>query len=119
FILDPEDAFVAGDLLVRGEYERELYDQLKRCVTSSGNVLVVGAHIGAHVIPLSRCCRKLVAIEANPLTFNYLEANVRLNCCYNVELHCVAADQTAGQIDFLLNRENSGASKRMPVSMQM
>jgi FkbM family methyltransferase len=82
-------------------------------------VLIVGAHIGAFVVPLSKDCNKLVAIEANPHTYERLKTNLILNCCSNVTSYNIAASDKPGKIKFLLNTENSGGSKRKPVSLQL
>jgi FkbM family methyltransferase len=79
---------------------------------------VVGTHIGAIAVPLARDCRELVAIEANPNTFKLLEANVRLNALNNVTLHNVGASDKEETLSFLLNRDASGGSKRMPATQR-
>lgn len=113
FAVNPEDAHVSASLLQHGSYAQDEID-LVRSFIAKGDVLVVGSHIGAHVVALSRLCRDLVAIEANPETFKLLEINLRLNGCSNVTAHNVAAGEANGSIQFVLNRENSGGSKRMP-----
>lgn len=113
FVVDPEDSSVSAVLLHHGEYAREEVD-LARSFLRGGDVLVVGSHVGSHVVTLSRHANALVAIEANPNTFRFLDANIRLNGRTNVEAHNVAAGEGQGRIRFVLNRENSGGSKRMP-----
>lgn len=113
FAVDPEDNSVSATLLHHGEYAREEVE-LARAYLRGGDVLVVGSHVGAHVVALSRHAEALVAIEANPNTFRFLSANIRLNDCANVQAHNVAAGEGEGRIPFVLNRENSGGSKRMP-----
>jgi len=115
FVVDPEDAYVSQALLQRGVYNPSEYDLAKSFVTKRGNVLVVGAHIGTHAIALSRDCRRLVAIEANPYTFEFLKANILLNECSNIETHNIAAGERRRKIEFLVNRANSGGSKRGPL----
>ena len=113
FVVDPEDNSVSAVLLHHGEYARDEVE-LARAFLRGGDVLVVGSHIGAHVVALSRHAEALVAIEANPNTFKFLTANIRLNGRDNVQVHNVAAGEGEGRIRFVLNRENSGGSKRMP-----
>jgi FkbM family methyltransferase len=114
FAVDPEDGGVSLRLLHHGTYADSEIDQLAPLV-DGGSVLVVGSHIGAHVVRLSRRCRELVAIEANPNTFKLLRANLALNGCGNVEPYNLAASDRPERLRFLLNRENSGGSKRAPV----
>ena len=87
-------------------------------MTKEGNVLIVGTHIGAHAVPLSRCCKQLFAVEANPSTFSHLVTNLRINECSNVTAYHVAASDKEETLRFLMNRENSGGSKRMPVHVK-
>jgi len=82
-------------------------------------VLVVGSHIGGHVIPLSKRCHSLTAIEANPNTFAYLKLNMLLNQCNNTKIHNIAASDKEEKIKFLLSRENSGGSKRVPLELHL
>jgi FkbM family methyltransferase len=118
FAVDPEDGGVSAILLHEGSYSEPEYMLAKSLVSPEGDVLIVGAHIGAHAVPLSKHCSKLVAIEANPHTYEYLKTNLTLNCCSNVVSYNVAAGENVDKIKFLLNTENSGGSKRMPISVQ-
>ena len=78
-------------------------------------VLVVGAHIGSLVVPLSKKCREVVAFEANPSTYRLLAINLRLNDVTNCRAVNLAANDVKGTIEFLMSRANSGASKRVPL----
>lgn len=117
FILDPEDGFVSAALLRKGVYKDAEYKLMKSIVSKDSDVLIIGAHIGAHAVRISRDCRSLVAVEANPRSFGYLKANFLLNECSNVTAYGVAASDRAEKIRFLVNRENSGGSKRMPLTV--
>ena len=112
-VVDAEDGVVGYLLLNNGSYGEEEYDRACKFV-KGGNVLVVGANIGAHAVPLSRLCKELYAVEANPNTFKHLVSNMRLNECRNMSAIHVAASDKEDKIKFLMNRENSGGSKRMP-----
>lgn len=118
FVVDPEDSSVSAQLLQCGEYAPDEIGLVSRFIRG-GDVIVVGSHIGAHVVVLSRISKRLVAIEANPRTFKLLSANIRLNELKNVEAYNVAVGAGGGTIPFVLNRENSGGSKRMPTAKHM
>jgi FkbM family methyltransferase len=118
FSVDPEDNYVSRALLHDGCYGEDEYLLAKSLISRGGDVLVIGAHIGALAIPLSRHCRRLVAIEANPRTYKHLERNIALNGCHNITSYNIAANDKPGTIKFLMNTENSGGSKRMPASLQ-
>ncbi|MDO6413658.1 FkbM family methyltransferase [Sphingomonas sp. BIUV-7] len=115
FVVDPEDSAVTGALLQTGEYGEDELALAATFIQPDSNVLVVGTHIGSLAVPLSKLCSSLDAVEANPSTQRLAEANLRVNACWNVTLHKVAAGETRGQIPFLINRENSGGSKRKPL----
>lgn len=95
-------------------YGQAELDRLAPYVGPASRILVVGAHVGTLAIPLSRLCREVVAIEANPHTYELLVINKKLNGVDNcVALHIAASDKEE-EIEFLLSRANSGGSKRVP-----
>jgi len=60
FAVDPEDAFVGAALLNEGCYGESEYMLAKSLLSKTSDVLIVGAHIGAHAVPpfqrLQRTC---------------------------------------------------------------
>lgn len=114
FIVDAEDRWVGGALLNYGSFSDHEYILARSLINQDSNVLIVGSHIGTHVVRLSRHCRSLTGIEANPATFRLLKFNVLLNECNNVAIYNIAASDKYEKITFLMNRENSGGSKRKP-----
>ena len=116
YVVDPEDGAVSLSLLRDGQYaSSELADALA-AVPPQGRVLIVGTHIGSLAIPLSKHCSRLDAVEPNPRTRLILEANLRLNDCENITVIPFAASSRTETLEFLLNRDNSGGSKRKPIS---
>ncbi|HZS12311.1 MAG TPA: FkbM family methyltransferase, partial [Nitrospirales bacterium] len=115
FLVDPEDMGVGRSLLTNGSYGDGELERLLPHLTKQSDVLVVGAHVGALVVPLARACNTLVAVEANPRNFDLLRANLTLNGSLNVRTIHAAANDTKASLEFLLSRANSGGSKRMPV----
>lgn len=119
FAVDPEDDSVSKKLLRSGNYNEEELDLVKSLIPKNSHVLMVGTHIGALTVPLSKYCKSVVAIEANPNTFKYLHANLLLNSCHNVTPYNFAAGECSGKIKFILSRDNSGGSKRLPKIMDV
>jgi FkbM family methyltransferase len=119
FAVDPEDRAVGGVLLATGAFYDHEIELARSLIDENSKVLMVGSHIGAHAIRLSRHCASLTAIEANPHTFQLLRANVLLNERRNIALHNVAASDKYEMIEFVMNRENSGGSKRAPSSLHL
>lgn len=117
FVVDPRDFNVAGSLLNSGVYDEAGLELMCSLVARDrgDHVLVVGAHLGAHVVPLLRRCSWVHAVEANPDTFRLLAMNVSLNGPGNVTLHPFAANDVGGTIELVCNTDNSGGSKRVPV----
>lgn len=114
FVVDAEDRWVGGALLNHGAFMEHEYNLARSLINHRSDVLIVGSHIGTHVVRLSHECRALTAIEANPATFQLLKLNVLINERHNVTIHNIAASDRHEKITFLMNRENSGGSKRFP-----
>lgn len=114
FLCPVYDNCITKGLLDDGECKADEIELLRRMVDAGDRVLIVGAHIGTVAIPVSRFCRELVAIEANPRTYRFLERNVILNEIGNIRTLSLAAAEGFGEIDFIANEENSGGSKIAP-----
>jgi FkbM family methyltransferase len=113
--VDPEDSVVGYELRTSGKYERDVYAILEKITTLETNLLILGAHIGSHLIPISKKVKRVLAVEANPETFKLLSINILLNNILNCEIfNCALADKN-GTIPFIMNTVNSGGSKRKPL----
>ena len=77
-------------------------------LTCDSRVLVVGAHVGTLAIPLAQLAANVIAIEANPRTFELLTLNVAINAVTNCRCINIAASDSNEPIQFLLSRTNSG-----------
>ena len=115
FCVDPVDKFVAKTLIEEGRYGTLQLEQIKMFCSPSSSVLLLGAHIGAIAVPLSKMVGEMTVFEANPRTFELLRANLKLNDCLNVEAYNLAANDSNEALKFVLNTVNSGGSKRFPV----
>ena len=118
FAVDPEDSVVGRQLRINGSYGTGELDILRKFCTPDSKVLIVGAHIGSLAIPISRLCKEVVAIEANPYTYSLLQKNISLNEVSNCQALNIAASNKNETIQFLLNRSNSGGSKRVPLNKE-
>lgn len=118
FHVDMRDKFVAKELMETGDYspaERQMYGAF---INEQSTVLWLGAHIGAHVVPMSKRVKEIVAFEANPQTYELFAKNLEINNCSNVTSHNLAANDTECELEFVCNSINSGGSKRMPKKME-
>jgi FkbM family methyltransferase len=114
FAVDPEDAVVGRRLRMEGEYGSGEIERLRPQITRDSRVLVVGAHVGTLAIPIAGLCKEVVAVEANPYTYELLTKNIELNSASNCRAVNIAASDKEEDVRFLLNRANSGGSKRVP-----
>ena len=115
FLVDVEDQTVGRKLSYNGEYGLDELARLQSAISPQSHVLVVGTHIGTLAVAISKHCAQLTAIEANPKTFRFLELNLLINACANVRAINIAASDKREAIQFVMNRTNSGGSKRLPV----
>jgi FkbM family methyltransferase len=115
FTVDQEDLTVGWKLRRNAQYGSDELKWLEPYLNQEADVLVVGAHIGSLAIPISRKCKEVVAIEANPHTFQLLSQNILLNQIRNCIAFNIAASNKTETISFLMNKVNSGGSKRVPV----
>jgi len=115
YLVGVDDAYVGMRLRFQGEYATGEITTLTPFCSVRARVLVVGAHIGTLAIPLARMCSAVVAIEANPETFELLQLNIQLNGLTNCRTIHKAASSRFESIEFLVNRVNSGGSKRSPI----
>jgi FkbM family methyltransferase len=114
FAIDPEDRRVGKELRMNGKYGLDEVARLQPYLNLDSRVLVVGAHIGTLAIPIAKLCKEVIAIEANPRTFEFLEMNIAMNKADNCRAVNIAVSDRDETIDFLLSRANSGGSKRVP-----
>ncbi len=114
YAVDPEDLGVGKQLRTEGSYGGDEIDRLRAHINPKSRVLFVGAHIGTLAIPVAALCKEVVAIEANPDTFKLLSTNIALNSVSNCRAINIAANNKEESIKFLLSRDNSGGSKRVP-----
>jgi len=110
----PQDMVVGMLLREHGAYGIGEIQKIKSFLTNKSKVLIVGAHVGAIVVPIAKCCREVVAIEANPFTYKLLTSNIKINGINNCRTYNIAANDKKEQLRFYCSKVNSGGSKRKP-----
>ncbi len=108
------DRVIARTLGTKGVWDRKAVEHLRSLVNGNSRVLVIGAHIGTLLIPLSRSSKDVVAYEANARTYALLNLNLRMNGATNVVTYNLAAGDTNRTVQFLQNWVNTGGSKISP-----
>ncbi|HEY9772445.1 MAG TPA: FkbM family methyltransferase [Planktothrix sp.] len=118
FAVPIEDLYVGHQLRFNGSYSTDELQRLRSICRPGTRLLCVGGHIGALVIPLAEVCSTVTAVEANPRIFEILQFNVQLNNLTNCRTIQIAASNSTEPLKFVLNRANSGGSKRYPIGWQ-
>jgi FkbM family methyltransferase len=88
--------YLQQQIFFDGYYERPLVDWLKRTLKSDDVFWDVGANIGAITLVAARLCRRVVAFEPDPRSFDRLARNVAANGLTNVEIVADALGADAG-----------------------
>jgi FkbM family methyltransferase len=112
--VDPGDFNVSRQLLTRGEYDWREIEQLSRLLGQTSRLVVVGAHIGAVLIPLVRITQihSAIAFEPSPRNFRLLQMNLAQNGFGNVvDAHNIAIGERQGYALFTENPINTGNSR--------
>lgn len=86
-IADPKDVEINFSLGFLGQYDWHNISFLSRLLDNSTNLYILGAHIGCLLVPLSRLVKSVIAFEANPLTYKYLQQNISLNKIENASTY--------------------------------
>jgi len=115
FIVPIQDQGVGFELRTKGTYADREIEHIRGIINEDTSVLMIGAHVGSILVPISQVCRDVTAIEANPDTFELLKLNLFINNIQNCEVHNLAASDKQEMLKFLKNTVNSGGSKRKPL----
>jgi FkbM family methyltransferase len=115
-VVDPRDFGVSRSLLSRGSYDWPAIAWLSSLLDRQSRIVVVGAHLGAVLIPLAlrSGSRNIIALEPSPSTYRLLEMNLALNGLTDVTVHRMAVGDCSRSIRFTQNPLNSGNSRVSP-----
>lgn len=101
---------VLGKLLfINREYEAFESKLLLKLVRPGMNVLVLGANIGLHAIPLSKAVGptgKVIAFEPDPINCSFLKRNSKLSKTENLRVEEVAVSNIDGELTFYKSQAN-------------
>lgn len=113
-LISSEDLSLMPDLVQNGLIEAPLTNFLLNNVKESSIVIDVGANIGYFTVLLGYLVGpsgKVIAYEANPTIFPFLQDNISLNyLCDRVELNNKAVYSSQGNISFYANDKFQGNS---------
>ena len=113
FIINTKDSIIGKSLEYYGEWDEAGVDMALSFIQPGDFVIDIGAHIGAHTIPLARATGPnghLVAFEMQRTLAQHLAANLVLNQIYNVEVHTSAIGENSEGVENvpLINYEDDG-----------
>lgn len=77
---------IGFELFVNGVYELAYINLILKGIPQNGVLLDLGANIGSISIPIAKLRPdiKIIAVEASPRVFEYLDNNVKRNKCTNI-----------------------------------
>ncbi len=110
------NSMIERDIYLFGNYEPESIEAIdtliqKGIASRDQTFLDIGANIGIFSLACAEKFKKVVAIEANPIVYKRLLANIELNHFDNIEPHNIAAGSESKKADFcypILSNENHG-----------
>jgi len=114
FLTPVEDIEIGKGIGENGHYDLQELEEIEKFLDGDTVVFVVGTHIGLLLVPVAKKVKAVVGYEANPHTYELVGLNIALNHLNNTRLFNYAVGHTAGEVDFYLNRVNSGGSKIKP-----
>jgi len=112
--VDPADFNVSRQLLTRGEYDWTEVMLLSRLLNRTSRIVVVGAHIGAVLIPIARMAqvRSVIAYEPSSRNYKLLMMNLIQNGLDKVvDAKNIAVGEQSGRVRLRENPINSGNSR--------
>lgn len=85
-------------LAAYGEWAANELAFMRQFIPKNGTVLDIGAYVGTHTLAFAGWTGEVVALEAQPATFQVLGDNVRCNGLTNVRLEHAAAGDYCGSM---------------------
>lgn len=105
----PEDAVVARDFALRGNYEQSIIQWATTLIDPKTIFLDIGAHVGTYSLAFAKVCAGVHSFECSPKTFNYLCANIAMQeMSYQITPHRTALGDTTGTTSYYLRSPLDG-----------
>lgn len=106
-------SFIEWEIFFTGYYEPHIVRLIKKYLKKDDVFVDVGANIGCHTLIAAKICKKVIAIEPEPLVRKRLIENIKLNNLNNIEVYDYAISDYVGEAIFFRYKEenaNKGAS---------
>jgi FkbM family methyltransferase len=114
FLLPLGDMYVGRRIGRPDGHDRHVLRTALEQTGPGSEILIIGAHVGTHAIPLAVAGRRVAVVEANPETFDLLITNAHLNGVDFIGALRAAAHETQGYTEFISSTVNTGGSKVRP-----
>ena len=118
------DLYIPESLVKYDGWENEIYDECKKYIKPTSNIIEVGAHIGTHTIPLAKLTNKYVfAFEMQRFIHQLLCTNITLNGVGNIiTFREVVSNKSksnisVGELDYSNDGINTGNVKIQHIEM--
>ncbi|MCL2324914.1 MAG: FkbM family methyltransferase [Proteobacteria bacterium] len=108
-LVSAKDEGIAAELAIDRMHEPLGTKVLLSILKDDMTLVELGANIGYYTMQEAkhRKLKKIVAIEPNPTSFEFLSENVRLNQCDNIELHNVGISDIDGNLPFYISKHSN------------
>jgi FkbM family methyltransferase len=118
-IVVPIDDIIGQRVISTGRYEFTQFDAIRQFIESpyetlglshriEGTMIDVGANIGLYTMAFSSAFTRILALEANPITYKILETNLTLTKVKNAVAVCIGASSKAGIANIYVPHDNLG-----------
>jgi FkbM family methyltransferase len=121
YLLPNVTEVIGFSIFINGVYENEFSDYFIKNIPQGGVFVDAGANIGSICIRIAkkRPDVTILAVEASPKVFGYLEHNVRINNCINIQIINKALSSVSNEtIQFYSPDELFGKGSMSPVFTQ-
>jgi FkbM family methyltransferase len=110
-LLDPRDLYITLHYLEHHDWEEHLNPVYEEAFKENAVYIDAGANIGLHVLRAFKYgCKKAFAFEPDPITFELLKLNTKINGFYDAVLVNKALGNQNGEIGFKVNEISTGMS---------
>ena len=109
------DVAIGKHLGFNGGWNLDEINMLSELIDSGDTIYFLGAHIGTLAVPIARKCQQVIAYEANPDNFTFLNWNIAINQLKSVRTFNLAVGDCKREVSFYKNKINSGGSKIKPI----
>jgi putative sugar O-methyltransferase len=99
-VIPIKDVYAGQSLKEYGEFRQRELELFQQLISPGAVVLDIGAHVGAHTVPLAQLVGSggvVVAFEPQPALHNILNANLVLNSVPNVLTYAMALGNSEGE----------------------